>query len=221
MPVITISRQYGSLGDEIGKEVAERMGLRFVDQEIINEVARRLDVSPAAAAAPDEREGSVVSELVHTMRLLYPATPMPQPSQENPELDEAAYLQVIREVIWEVARTNDAVIVGRGGAFILPKHPDILHVLMVAPLEVRVERVMAAEGLDQQRAAQRVKHVDSNRARYVRHFYHANWLDLAHYDLVVNTGHFSQVRAVSLICAAAAPEHPGVPSAAEQPQSES
>jgi cytidylate kinase len=206
VPVITISRQYGSLGDEIGREVAERLNLRFVDQEIINEVARRLDVSPKAASVPDEREGSVVSELVHTMRMLYPATPLPQPSQENQELDEAAYLQVIREVIWEVARTNDAVIVGRGGAFILPKHPDILHVLMVAPLEVRVERIMAAEGLNQERAAQRVKHVDGNRGRYVRHFYHANWLDLAHYDLVVNTGHFSQVRAASLICAAVAAE---------------
>jgi cytidylate kinase len=216
VPVITISRQYGSLGDEIGREVAERLGLRFVDQEIINEVARRLGVSPEAASAPDEREGSVVSELVHTMRRLYPATPLPQPSQENQELDEAAYLQVIREVIWEVARTNDAVIVGRGGAFILPKHPDILHVLIVAPLAVRVERVMAAEGLNQERAAQRLKHVDGNRGRYVRHFYHSNWLDLAHYDLVVNTGHFSQVRAASLICTAATAEQTTPPGQADE-----
>jgi cytidylate kinase len=208
MPVITISRQHGSLGDEIGKEVANRLDLRLVDQDVITEVSRRLGVPAESVSERDEREGSPVSELVRRMRLLYPATLAPRSSPENPDLDEAAYLQVIREVIWEVARGNDAVIVGRGSAFILPRHPDIVHVLLIAPLDVRVERVMAAEGLDQQRALQRIKQVDESRTRYIRHFYRTNWLDLKHYDLVVNTGRFSQIRAAGIICAAAAAEPP-------------
>ena len=206
MPVITISRQHGSLGDEIGREVADRLGLRLVDQDVINEVAERLGVPPESVSERDQREGSLVSELVRRMRLLYPATLAPQPTSDKPQLDEAAYLQVIREVVWEVTRSNDAVIIGRGSTFILPHHPEIVHTLLVAPLEVRVERIMAAEGLDQHSALQRIKQVDDNRARYIRHFYQAKWLDLKHYDLIVNTGHFSQVRAVGIICAAAAAE---------------
>jgi cytidylate kinase len=206
MPVITISRQHGSLGDEIGKEVADRLGLRLVDQDVINEVAQRLGVPAESVSERDQREGTLVSELVRRMRLLYPATLTPQPTPEKPEVDEAAYLQVIREVIWEVARSNDAVIMGRGSTFILPRHPDIVHVLLIAPLDVRVERVMATQGLDQQAALQRIQQVDENRARYIRHFYRTDWLDLKHYDLVVNTGRFSQVRAAGIVCAAAAPE---------------
>ncbi|MBV9281071.1 MAG: cytidylate kinase-like family protein [Chloroflexi bacterium] len=205
MPVITVSRQYGSLGDEIGKEVASRLGLRFVDYEVINEVASRLGVPLSSVSEREEREGSIVSELVQTMRRLYPATLLPQPTEDKPELDEASQLQMIREVIWEVARTNDALIVGRGGAFILPRHPTTLHVLVTAPAEIRVERVMAAEGLDHDRAEHRIKHVDEARGRYIRHFYRTNWLEVGHYDLVVNTGHFSHNEAVTLICAAALP----------------
>ena len=206
MAVITVSRQYGSLGDEIGRDVAERLGLRLVDSEIINEVAQRLGVSPSMVTEHDERSGSLVQELVETMRLLYPATLSHQTPSSEPEFNEAAYLQVIREVIWEVARTNAALIIGRGGPFILQKHPDILHVLFIAPLDVRVERVMAAEGLDRPHALERVKQVDADRARFARHFYHTNWLDLSHFDLVINTGHFTQVRATSLLCDAVAPE---------------
>jgi cytidylate kinase len=206
VPIITISRQYGSLGDEIGKEVAHRLGLRLVDNEIIGEVAKRLGVPPSRVSAQDERTGSFVSELVDTMRLLYPATLHSPPSEHEEDLNEGAYLQVIREVIWEVARSGNAVILGRGAAFITPRHPDVLHVLMIAPLETRIARVMAAEGLNHEEAARRIKQVDTDRARYVRHFYHTNWLDPGHYDLVVNTGYFTQARATSLVCAAAAPE---------------
>jgi cytidylate kinase len=200
MPVITVSRQYGSLGDEIAQDVAARLQLRLVDQDMINEVAQRLGVSPATVTGGDERGSNVVTDLVRTMRRLYPATLTP--STDDPEVDEASYLQVIRQVIWEVARSADAVIMGRGASFILESHPEVLHVLFVAPLHVRTERVMAAEGLQHEEAVRRIKEVDAKRARYVRHFYRTNWLDVSHYDLVIGTGHFSQLSAVNLICSA-------------------
>ena len=205
MPVITISRQYGSLGDEIGRDVAQRLGLRFVDHDIIDEVAQRLGVSAESLDKRDERSGRLVGELVRTMQQFYPATLAPRMDADDSGVEEAAYLQMIRQVLWEVARTNQAVILERGSPFILAHHPEIVHVLVMAPLEIRVERVMAAESLDHQQAVQRIQHVDDDRSRYVRHFYHANWLDMANYDLIVNTGHFTQFQAVSLICTAAFP----------------
>ncbi|GAC1320812.1 MAG: cytidylate kinase-like family protein [Chloroflexota bacterium] len=202
MPVITIARQYGSLGDEIGKDIASRLGLRLVDNDIIVDVAQRLGVPVASLSQRDERGGRLVSDLVKTMQRLYPATLVPRGAAETPDVEEASFLQVIRQVLWEVARDNQAVIVGRASTFILAQHPDIVHLLVVAPLEIRIERVMAAENLDQQQAAQRIDQVDNERTRYIRHFYRANWLDVNNYDLVVNTGHFSQLQAVSLLCTA-------------------
>lgn len=206
MPLITISRQYGSLGDDIGSQAARRLGSQFVDQETINEIARRLDLPEETVTTRDEWEGRLVPDLVRTMRRVYPATRLPQPTEERPEIDEAAYLQIIRQVMWEIARTNNAVIVGRGSTHILAHHPDILHVLLIAPVDVRVERVMAAEALNHQQALQRVRQIDENRGRYVRHYYGTNWLDLRHYNLVIDTGHFSELRATSLVCAAVTPE---------------
>lgn len=201
MPVITVSRQFGSLGDEIAANVAEWLHLRLVDQDIINEVAQRLGVQPDHVSRRDERDApNLVADLVRTMRRLYPATIVPQ--MESEEVDEAAFLQVIRQVIWEVARSGNAVLVGRGAPFILDSHPEVLHVLVVAPQNVRAERVMGLEGLNHDQALRRIKEADDSRARYVRHFYRANWLDVSHYDLTVNTGHFSELRAADLISAA-------------------
>ena len=205
MSAITISRQYGSLGDEIGREVAERLGLRLVDGSVIAEIARGLGLSASDFEDREEWQGTVVSDLVRTMRRLYPATIAPTPTDEPPELDDAGYLEVIRQVIWEVARTEDAVIIGRGAQSILGSSPTVLHVLVIAPLAVRAERVMAADNLDHQKAIQRIKQIDERRARYIRRFYGADWLIVNAYDLVINTGHFSQLAAVELVCNAATP----------------
>jgi cytidylate kinase len=208
MSAITISRQYGSLGDEIGRDVAERLHLRLVDGKVIAEIARGLGLAASHFEDRDEYQGTVVSDLVRTMRHLYPATIAPTPTTESPELDDSSYLEVIRQVIWEVARTEDAVIVGRGAASILGSSPTVLHALIIAPLAVRTERVMTADNLDHPHAVQRIKQIDERRARYIRRFYGADWLDVNGYDLVVNTGHFSQLSAVQLIFDAATPMRP-------------
>lgn len=205
MSALTISRQYGSLGDEIGREVGERLGLRLVDGAVIAEIARGLGLPASDFEDRDEWQGTVVSDLVRTMRRLYPATIAPTPTEEPHELDDASYLEVIRQVIWEVTRTEHAVIIGRGAASILGSSPTVLHVLVIAPLAVRAERIMTVDNLDHQRAIQRIKQVDERRSRYIRRFYGADWLDVNSYDLVINTGHFSMHSSVQLICDASTP----------------
>jgi cytidylate kinase len=202
---ITISRQYGSLGDEIGRGVAERLHLRLVDGTVIAEIARGLGLTAAEFEDRDEWQGTVVSDLVRTMRHLYPATIAPTSTQELPEIDDASHLEVVRQVIREVARTEDSVIVGRGAASILGSSPNVLHVLTVAPLAVRAERIMTVDNLDHSHSVQRIKQIDERRARYIRRFYGADWLELESYDLIINTGHFSQFSSVQLICDAVYP----------------
>jgi cytidylate kinase len=203
MPVITVSRQYGSSGDEIAQAAADQLGMRLVGQDMLIEVAQRLGVTESQLTGREERDSNVVADLVRTMRRLYPAT-VPQSTQdEGIEVDEATYLQVTRQVVLEIARNGDVIILDRGAAFILAGNPDVLHVLLVAPLPRRIEAVMATEKVDRRQALQRIKSADAGRNKYIRHYYRANWLDIAHYDLMLNTGHFSQPAATSLICSAA------------------
>jgi cytidylate kinase len=211
MPVVTIARQLGSLGDEIARAVADCLELRLVDQAMVDEVAAQLGLS-SGAVPDDEQNSGLVGDLVRTMRRLYPATVTP-PNEVDMETDEAASLQVMRQVAWEIARAGDAVIVGRGGAFLLERNPSVLHVLVLAPMPIRAERVMASEHLDAGRAARRVRESDAQRARYVRRFYGQNWLDPSMYDFVINTGHFSEPAATDLIVRAVkgdAPDTPGI-----------
>ncbi len=203
MPVITITRQYGSLGDEIGSAAAERLHLRLVDHTVIAEVAKALGLPSEKIQDHDEWQGTIVSDLVRTMRALYPASNAPLSPDREPELDEAAYLAIIQQVIREVARGGDAVIVGRGAAPILRDDARVLHVSVVAPLQVRVERVVVAEGLDQKRALQRIEQADERRARYIRRSYGDEIADVQNYDLVLNTGRFDVVSAASIVCEAA------------------
>jgi cytidylate kinase len=204
---ITISRQYGSLGDEIGRGVAERLNLRLVDGKLVAEIARGLGLTAAEFEDQDEWRGTVVSDLVRTMRHLYPATIAPAATEERPEIDDADHLEIVRQVIREVARTEDSVIVGRGAVSILGSNPNVLHVLTVAPLAVRAERIMTTDNLDHSHAVQRIKQIDERRARYIRRFYGADWLEVETYDLIINTGHFSQMTSVQLICDAVSPVH--------------
>ena len=200
MPVVTISRQHGCLGDKIAEGVAAELGLRLVDHEIIEAVASRLGVPETAVTARDDREGNLVRDLVRTMQRLYPATVVPRPSTE-PDLDDAAYLSVIQQTIREVARSGNGVILGRAAAFILRDDPNVLDILLVAPLAVRLERVMERENVNRQTALRRIREVDASRARYTRHFYGADWLGPDAYDLVLNTAYFAIPQAVSLVCA--------------------
>jgi cytidylate kinase len=113
------------------------------------------------------------------------------------------------------AAQGDVVIVGRAGNEALAGVPGALHVLVIAGQRQRIQRVMAAEGLDAFDALDRIKESDRRRAAYARQFYGQNWLDPLRYDLVVNTSRLSIEDAADVIvhaarraAAAAAPPQP-------------
>jgi cytidylate kinase len=93
-----------------------------------------------------------------------------------------------RTIIEEVAKEGNTIIVGRAGNLVLANHPRALHVFLLAPLEVRISRVMQAEGLSHNDAERRISGMDKLRTHYVHTFYHASWNDPTQYHLVVDSG---------------------------------
>ena len=133
MPVITLSRQLGSGGDEIAAAVAERLGLRLVGFELINRAAREAGAPEVALAAIDELGLLGIRPGRAAIR---------------------AYREKIFAVVGELAAEGKLLLVGRGGQVILAGRPGVLHVRVIAPREQRVAR-LAETRADQRRSRRR------------------------------------------------------------------
>jgi len=205
---VTVSRQYASGGGEIAQQVAEELHAAVLDREIIHEVSQRLGLPEDVVSEHDERGETLIGRLVNALRVSYPdAATMPDLADlpgDVPDLPNRSYVQVIEQVMQEATRASNAVIVGRGSQFVLRNHPRALHVHVFAPFEIRVEAVLAEGSARNRQEAERiVRDFDGARARYARHFYHADWLSAEHYHLMVNSGLLDQSTAVKLIVTAA------------------
>lgn len=219
MPVLTISRQLGSGGNEIAAAVAKRLGLRFVDREIIHRAANEAGV-PETMLTELSYEGrrslvERVLDVVNTMPVV-PNTPhaslretaapiaMPPASILTPvapifSQPMDAYVGVIAQIIRDLAAQGDIVIVGRAGQVILRDRDDTLHVHIIAPFDQRVDTLTKREGINRREARACVTASDRARSDYLRRYYHVAWSDPAVYDLVVNTDKLAQETVVGLI----------------------
>jgi cytidylate kinase len=124
------------------------------------------------------------------------------PPFEQGDLDtRSAVVRLTQEVIREAAR-GDAVIVGRGSAYVLRDHPHALHVFLHAPTDVRVRYLIESLGLDEPEARKRLKETDANRAAGIRQLYGHDWWHPSHYDLAVDTSRLGFEATVETVLAA-------------------
>ena len=191
--VVCISRAIGAGGDQIGRGVAERLGFRFVDDEIIREAAR-LSGEPAELIADAERRKGFLERALSSM-----ATSMTyEPSVErfNPPRNTEA---LIREAISEIASQGSVVIGAHAAAMQLGGGPDVLRALLTASEATRIARICDEVGLDAQAAAKALRESDKARRDYFRRFYDISDEQPVHYDVVVNTDHVSFDQAIGLI----------------------
>ena len=206
--VVTISRQCGSGGSEIGRLLAHQNNLQYVDHEIINEVARRLDVAVETAAEQDEQTSGSLSHVLEALNtntpfnLNYSKLLQKQTPNASVPNREQAYLQLTQRVVLEMANSGDSVIIGRGGQFLLRGLPRVLHVHVFAPLPRRIENVMQHFRLNRQQAVEFIERRDGETANYLRHYYGSNGTQPELYHLLINTGLFSFEMAANLIAQA-------------------
>lgn len=208
MSIVTIRGQLGSGAPEIGKRVAERLNIDYVDREIIEEVAARLNSPEKKIEAKEMPAGTLAGRIYEALNQSYPpvggtggfnvSIPMYLPAWEAP-LDDDSYKTGLESVIKELAANQSIVIRGRGSQFILKDSPGALHVLVVAPLQMRLARVMNDRKMDEKAAKQEITRFDSSRHEFIKRYFKAELEDPIHYDLVINTEHLSFEDAASII----------------------
>ena len=190
MPVVTISRQFGAGGSSVAGIVAAELGAEVVDKTLIEEVARRLSISPGDVAAEDERARPLLERLVRSFSSLEPAMGAGwSPPYPDPWFDpRKEIVQLTEQLIREVAATGNVVIVGRGAGFCLRARPDVFRVFLRAPEEARIRTLMDRLGLGRDEVRRKMHETDANRAAYIHQLYKKDWCDPDEYDLIANTG---------------------------------
>jgi cytidylate kinase len=198
MPIVTVSRMYGSGGSEVAQRVAELLGFPLLDNALVDAVAERLGATRAAVAEREERVPSLAERLARALALgpteVVAATitrPLP-PSEER-------VLEMTRAVIAEAVATGPAVLVGRGAQLQIGPRLDAVHVLCYAPTAALVERVMRREGLDAPAAEKLVRETNHRREQYVKRHWNRAWLAHENYHLAVNTAWLGIEQAAALV----------------------
>ena len=203
--VVTIARQCGSGGAEVGRLLAQRGNLHYLDHEIIDEVARRSRVPVEQIESQDEQTNGpldYVLEALHSNTLFtlnYSRLLQPQPRPVVTMTHEHAYFRLTQRVVLEMASAGNAVIIGRGAQFLLRGLPRVLHVYIFAPLPRRIENVMQHFRLSRVQAIEYIERRDSATENYLRHYYGADGTQPELYHLLINTGLFSFETAADLI----------------------
>ena len=201
MPVVTIRGQLGSGAPEIGKLVADKLHTDYVDREIIADVAARLAWSEEAVAAKEMPPGTLLGRIAEALGRSATHEGAYLPAWQIP-LDDTRYLVGLESVIKELASSQSIVICGRGSQFILRDHPDALHVLIVAPLELRLKRVTETMNLDGETAKNEIARSDSSHREFTKRYFQAELEDSVNYDLIINTENLDFEVAASIIVGA-------------------
>lgn len=177
MSIVAMSPTIGSLGDEIGREVARARGYEFADREIIEKAAARF--------------GEGVMELAHA-------------TEEKPTLWERfidtnrRYMTYVEAIVLEMAARDNVVLAGRGSAFLLGNMRHVLRVRVTAPERVRATRI-EQQGLVPDAAVVLVRQSDNELGARVSYLYHVDWNDPLLYDLVVNTERMTVAEGAALV----------------------
>src|SRR5881296_64518 len=202
-PVITITRQYASGGSEVAGLVAAALRWEVIDNEFVDEVARRAGLPAEEVAQRDERAPGLLERLARTLAAGSPELFIATAGIPRVDPDEAAIVRLTERVIAEAAAHGRIVLVGRGAQAVLAQRPDALHVYVVASKPWRMQLAVQRLGVDPASAEQVVDETDRQRDQYVKTYYGRHRHDFVNYDLVVNTERLGLDGAAAVIVAEA------------------
>lgn len=168
--IITIARQCGSGGHEIGKELASRLGLEFYDRKKLEEEAKKLGKLDENKEFFQEK---AVNSLLYSIAVSY--------GESNP-------MEKSFELIRELTQQKSAVIIGRCSGVIYANDPDATTVFLHADKDCRIKRVMERDGINEKKAAKLIKEVDEKRASFHKFCTGQEWEDASQYQLSIDTG---------------------------------
>lgn len=187
MALISFSREEGSLGGLVAREVADRLGYRTLDLKALLEEAQVYGGIKQSAPELLEKQPGLIDRL---------------------DRERRRYSVILRAVVYNAALSDNVVFLGRGVGMLLGDLSHALRVLVVAPMDLRINRVMR-QGVSarpgpkpREEAEEIVRRADRDRHGYFRYLFNVDWLAPLHHDLVINTAAIGVSSATDAVCLA-------------------
>ncbi len=181
--IITIGRQFGSGGREIGETIAKKLNIPFYDKELITMAAEQSGISAEVFEKADEKASNTL-----LYALLLASFPMSMHSAQANDLPLNDKLFLIQfDIIKRIAKAGPCVIVGRCSNYMLRDYTNVVNAFIHAPLEARIERVMRIYSVDRRGAEDMMQKTDKRRATYYSYFTNSKWSEIGNYDIAVNS----------------------------------
>lgn len=189
--VITISREFGSGGRDIGKLIANQLGFKYYDSELIKLAAEKSGFTTEFVQA---NEQSLKNPILHDFFEWY-ATPIDK--SELPKVDQL--YQKEKEIIRELPEKSSCVIVGRLANHILKDYEKSYHVFISADIDTEIKKTMQHENLQLKEAEHKVKKVNHERTVHCKYFTKTNWGKADNYNLMIRSSDFGYKQTANLI----------------------
>jgi|YelNatPaOPRAMG01_1025707.scaffolds.fasta_scaffold02302_4 cytidylate kinase len=173
--VITVSREFGSQGEEVSEELAKELGYLLLNRTAISQLLSSYGIEESVFDSIDEDFSGRYSEL------------------------KKKYIRLMHDILLDLTNKERFVLLGRGGQFIFHNFPRAFHLKVVASLETRIKRVSLEYSLDRSGALHLISEQDSKRNLYLRRVFNGDWNDPSLYDLVINTDYFDVKGVVDLV----------------------
>lgn len=166
MSIITISRQYGSLGKEIAERLASELGYKFLDKKALESQYGKFGIPDVSFDKFDEKSPGFF---------------------EYFKSGKDRYLRYLKTTVFENSKEGNCIICGRGAQFILKDIPGVLHIRIVSSMEARIKHVSESLHCDKKNAEKIILHNDKDRSGFHKFFFEHNWKDPDLYDLIIKT----------------------------------
>jgi len=193
--VITIGRQFGSGGKEVGIRVAKELGIPFYDKELLQEAAKKTGLCEKVFENFDERPKSLLYSIAMDSYMFgLPGTGV------GDSLEQQVYLATFN-TIRQIAAEGPCVIIGRCADYALADDPNHLSLFIHAPMDVRIKRVAERQNVSPEKARQMIIKTDKRRAAYYEYYSSKKWGSLDSYDFCMDSSYLGLSRTVELILA--------------------
>lgn len=179
--VITVGRQYGSGGREIGTMLAEKLGFAYYDDLLLKEAAKESGLCEELFRSFDERPKSFLYSVAMDPYSFSMNHVTPKGS-----IEQQIYLATY-DTIKKLAEKGSCVLIGRCADYALKDRDDVINLFITAPLENRIARVARRNGISEDEARERIKKTDKSRASYYNYYSSKDWGDAKSYDLCIDS----------------------------------
>ena len=195
--IVTISREFGSGGAYIGQQIAKKLNMYYADYEIVAKAAEYFSANIVDVASQEERVEPLWKSLWNFYGTAVPNVYVPTRRIFVPTSQELFNEQ--SEIIRKIAAEHSAVIIGRGGFYVLRDFPNKIDICLHADMEFRNRRIQGLYNISEEEANNMIKQTDKERALYISTFTGMDWNNSKNFDLTLNTGKLGINKSLELI----------------------